>query len=135
MRVVLPVLGGVAEAGDQPRPLLLARDVQVALDDPRAALGELGLEAVDGVVAAGPRALFGELGDAHREHVPVERGGEDTQLARARGGLPGSGSCCRSRPRKAWGSSSGVGRPKVAACTPAGSHGPTTWRTVPPFPE
>src|SRR3954447_3248148 len=88
MRVVLPVLGGVAEAGDQPRALLLARDVQVALDDPRAALGELALEAVDGVVAAGPRALVGELADAHREHVLVVRAVEDTELTGARELLP-----------------------------------------------
>ena len=39
------------------------------------------------------------------------------------------------RHRKSWRSSSGVGRPKLATCTPAGSHWPTTWRTVPPLPE
>ena len=39
------------------------------------------------------------------------------------------------RHRKSCSSSSGVGRPNVAMCRPAGSHWPTTWRTVPPLPE
>src|SRR5215213_2203396 len=88
VRVVLPVLGRVAETGDQPCSLLLGRDVQVALDDPRAALGQLGLEAVDGVVTADPRALVGKLAHAHGEHVLVVRAVEDAELAGARELLP-----------------------------------------------
>src|SRR5438876_4508806 len=76
--VELPALRRVLEAGQQPLALLVARDVQHALD-PRDA--GLGLEALDLRVAALPRR---EVVDADDQDVLVVRAVEDPELPRLR---------------------------------------------------
>src|SRR5215218_7581138 len=80
----LPALRRVVEARAEPLGLLLARDVQVELDDARARVVQQPLEVVDVPVATAPDGLGGEFVDADHEHVLVVGAVEDADLAVAR---------------------------------------------------
>ncbi len=126
--VVLPVLVRVLEPGQQPLALLGGRDVQEALDDHAAVVGQRLLEAVDAAVAAADVHRQRQLAHLGDEHVLVLRTVEDADLSSFR---HTAGTC----QRKSCSSSSGVGALKALSRVPLGSSSPTTWRTVPPLPD
>jgi len=76
------VLVRVLQAGDQPPPLLLERDVEHDLEEADAAARQLGLEAVDLRVAALDHVVRCEAVDAGDQDVLVVRAVEDAEQAR-----------------------------------------------------
>src|SRR5690349_20469437 len=69
--VVLPILRRVVEPSLLALAPLVERDVQEALDDRGACVGELPLEAVDRVVALRPGGARSEVANADDENVLV----------------------------------------------------------------